>query len=530
MLHFNLRPFLTVCILSFALHAQHSQSQPRIFYSDIESGPSSGGAGNAGAFITIVGSGFGDAQGTSTATLAGSPIARIIQWGAHKIVVQIDSSARSGEIEISVEGKGKSNHVPFAVRAGHIYFVSRVGHDRNSGAFLSPWASITRAAHAMHPGDITYVMDGVKLAGLDNYHAALSIQSAGLTSKPIALVAYPGAQAVIGDAAGEEFGVRTPAIHGGPFSEWVLAGFTIRGANTALKLDGVSHWRIVNNDFSCPFGDGAAACVEIAGSSDIAFLGNNVHDSGKPAGSKRYQSVYFTTDSNHIEAGWNRIMNNNSCRGLQFHSSPVSAGSGFNQYDLQIHDNHIAGQVCDGLNLATIDPSQGRIQVFNNLIWHVGTGPAPPDGESNYACINSPGIVNHGPPGSGTVEIFNNTLSDCGMRGGPSAGAISVGAHSPELMLKNNLIEQRNGEAYFTSATALDHIHGNNNLWHGGGPAPHQTEHSLDMNPELSADEDGFGLSPGSPAKRNGYDCGIAYDLIGASRALTGKCSIGAFE
>jgi hypothetical protein len=531
MIHSNLIRFLVVSTLSFVLHVQHAQAQqPRIFYSDIVSGPSSGGASGGGAFITIMGSGFGDAQGASTATLAGSPIQRIVQWSAHKIVVQIDSSSRSGPIEFEVVGKGRSNAIPFEVAAGHVYFVSTVGRDRKSGAFLSPWASIAHAAQVMRPGDITYVMDGVKLAGLDNYHAALSIQSAGTTHSPIALVAYPEARAVIGDSTGQEFGVRTPAIHSGPFSGWVLAGFTIRGANTALKLDGVNDWRVVNNDFSCPFGDGASGCVEVTGSSSIAFLGNTVHDTGKPRGSKRYQSVYFTTDSNHIDAGWNHIMNNRSCRGIQFHSSPVDASSGFNQYDLLIHDNQIEGQVCDGLNLATIDPSRGRIMVFNNLIRHVGTGPAPPDGESNYACISSPGIVNHGPAGSGTVEIFNNTLSDCGKHRGPSAGAFSVGIHSPELMLKNNLIDQAEGEAYFTSGTAMDHVNGSNNLWFGGGPAPQQTDHNLTKNPDLSQDENGFALSASSPAKHAGYDCGVAYDLRGASRAVIGKCSVGAFE
>ena len=140
------------------------------------------------------------------------------------------------------------------------------------------------------------------------------------------------------------------------------------------------------------------------------------------------------------------------------------------------------------------------------------------------------GIVNHGPPGSGTVEIFNNTLSNCGKHGGPSAGAISVGFHSPELLLKNNLIDQAEGEAYFTSGAAIDHIHGRNNLWFGGGPAPRQTDRNLTKDPELSANQDRFALTDKSPAKGAGYDCGIAYDLKGASRVGTGACSVGAFE
>ena len=373
-------------------------------------------------------------------------------------------------------------------------------------------------------------MDGVQQTTLDNYHAALSIQNSGQPRAPIALVAYPGATAVIGDVSGPEFGARTPAIHSGPFNDWVIAGFTIRGANTALKLDSVSGWRIVNNDFSCPSGGGSAGCVEVSGGSTIAFLGNSVHDAGKPGSSKRYQSVYFTTDSNHIEVGWNIITNNHSCRGIQFHSSPVSSDSGFNQYDLSIHDNRISGQICDGLNLATIDPSKGRIAVFNNLIYHVGTGPDPPDGDSSYACISSPGIVNRGSPGSGTVEIFNNTLTDCGSQGGPSAGALSVGMNSPALRLKYNLIYQQAGQPYLTSGSALTRVSGTGNLWAGNGPGPRQTVTNLEEDPQFAQEQIPFSLSHGSPAKHAVRDCGVDYDIMGEPRNASGKCSIGAFE
>jgi hypothetical protein len=376
-------------------------------------------------------------------------------------------------------------------------------------------------------------MKGVQQSTTDGYHAALSIERSGTASKPIALIAYPGAQPLIGDPSSEEFGVRTPQIQGGPFSNWVLAGFAIRGANTALKLVGTRHWRIVNDDFSCPMGDGSAGCVEVAEGSNIAFLGNTVHDAGRPGSGKRYQSVYFTTDSNHIDVGWNHIMNNHSCRGIQFHSSPLSADSGLNQYDLLIHDNEISGQVCDGLNLATIDPSKGRIAVFNNLIHHVGTGPQPPDGVPSYACINSPGIVNHGDSGSGTVEIFNNTLVDCGSQGGVVAGAIAVGIRSPELLFRNNLIDQPSGQPYFTEASVvgriLSRVHDSGNLWFGNGPAPLEMQGDCSASPEFST-HGAFRPSTKSAAKRCGHDCGVAYDLDGAPRPVSGTCSSGAYQ
>jgi len=521
---------MTLGMLIIAQHgkAAYSNAQARIAYSDLVSGPATGGEENQGAIVTVVGSAFGESQGSSEVLLAGSPVKRILQWTDRRIAFQIGSSAKTGEIQVVTGGK-ESNPVSFTVTTGSIHFVSPTGHDLASGSWASPWRTISHAVHAMEPGDITYVLDGALQIGVDSYNASLSIQRSGSVRKPLALVAYPGARVTVGDVAGPEFGVRTPSIRGGPFDDWVIAGFAIRGANTALQLDLVERWRIVNNDFSCPTGDGASACVEISGSSVIAFLGNTVHDTGRPGGSKRYQSVYFTTDTNHIDVGWNHIVRNRSCRGIQIHSSPVSTESGFNQYDLLIHDNVISDQACDGINLATIDPSKGRIILFNNLIFHVGAGPEPRDGESDYGCISSPGIVNRGLPGKGTVEIYNNTLSDCGSIGGPSAGAFSIGVNSPDLLLRNNLIDQR-GKPYFSTGSPLGKVHGSMNLWSGSGPGPSATSGNLETDPRFSQGPLPYELSDQSPARHISKDCLVEYDLLGIARNRRAQCSIGAYE
>lgn len=522
--------FWTVLLALILLHAgwAYGSDAPRIAYSDLISGPASGGENNQGAIVTLSGSGFGAARGSSQVSLAGVPVMRILEWSDHRIAFQVGSNARSGDIRVTIDQQG-SNTAPFTIVKGKIFFVSPTGRDGASGQWHSPWKSIPYAIARMRPGDITYVLDGVRQTGVDSYNAALSIATSGIKDRPIALVAYPGATAVIGNQAGPEFGIRTPSIRGGPFNDWVLAGFTLRGANNALRLTLVSRWRVVNNDISCPGGDGAAGCVEISGSSSIFFLGNTVHDTGRPGASKKYQSVYFTTDSNHIDVGWNRILHNQSCRGIQFHSSPASADSGFNQYDLLIHDNEISGQACDGINLATIDPSKGRIELYNNLIFHVGLGPAPPDGQSSYTCINSPGIVNRGTSGTGYVEIYNNTLSDCGTMGGPSAGAFYIGSNSPDLILIDNIIDQH-GLPYFAAKSALNKLHGSANLWAGDGPGPRETSGNIAGDPAFSTEQNRFGLSARSPAKHASNICPVRYDLAGKTRHQIAGCSLGAFD
>jgi hypothetical protein len=519
---------LVLAIVPFDVEANGA---PRIFYSDLDGGPNTGGQNDQGAFVTIYGKGFGERRGSSTVSIGGGLTDNYPIWSDTKIAFQLGHAARSGDIVVNVPGAAPTNGIPFVVRAGKIYFVSLAGRDLGSGSFNSPWRTIARAKDSIRPGDIAYVMDGVTQTGLDAYNASLCIISSGKAGSPKALVAYPGARVTIGSALGPEFGVRTPTISGRPFSYWTLAGLTLRGGNVALQLTWLANWRVVANDISCPRGDGAAGCFEAAGSNDLKFLGNFVHEAGRAGSSKRYQSVYFTTDSNHLEVGWNTIANNHSCRGIQFHSSPNGANSGFNQYDLIVHDNTVHGQTCDGINFATIDPSKGPVQAYNNIVYSVGLGPDPADGLSNYACISSPGITNRGSPGSGAAEWFNNTLFDCGPRGGDISGAFNAGARSPSVRLRNNIVYLRPGESYLEQAGVASLMSGSNNLWFGAGDGPSGFASNVNADPDFMRLEGlDFHLNVTSPAIHAGLNTGIATDLDGAARPQALGYSLGVFE
>jgi hypothetical protein len=293
----------------------------------------------------------------------------------------------------------------------------------------------------------------------------------------------------------------------------------------------LSDWRIVANDISCPNGDGTAACFQASASSHLKLLGNIVHDAGRPRASKHYHSVYFTTDTSHVEVGWNVVANNNSCRGIQFHSSPNGDNTGFNQFDLVVHDNLIHGQACDGINFATIDPSKGPVLAYNNIIYSVGLGPDPPDGTANYACINSPGITNRGAKGSGTAEWFNNTLYDCGPHGGADGGAFHVGTGSPAVHLRNNIVSLRSGENYLEPADKSPLISGENNLWFGAGRGPGNFKANVAADPAfVNPDVFDFHLRAGSPAIDAGMNTGIAADFDGNARPQGAAFDLGAFE
>jgi len=135
---------------------------PRLFFTDLESGPNDGGQDNLGAFVTIYGEGFGVNRGASTVTIGGKEVAKYVAWGqdnapARKmdmIVVQPGPNAASGEIVVTVNGKA-SNPLPFTVRAGKIYFITQNApnaNDANPGTFEAPFKTIYRPRDVLQAG------------------------------------------------------------------------------------------------------------------------------------------------------------------------------------------------------------------------------------------------------------------------------------------------------------------------------------------------------------------------------------------
>jgi len=526
---------------------------PRLFFTDLESGPASGGEGGLGVFVTLYGEGFGPQRGDSTVTLGQQEVAAYLQWGENNgpargldmIVVQLGPDNPSGDLVVTVGGV-PSNPLPFEVRPGRVFFVSPSGSDEADGSFASPWVSVPHARSSVGPGDTVFLMDGIAQTSEDNASAALALEAGGEPGQPIAFVAYPGAHPVIG-STDLEFGTRIPNNPDTYANHWVFAGLTLRGLVTALDLggSGSTDWRIVGNDISCPRGDGQTGCFAASLASHVLFYGNQVHDIGVETPqqpSKQYHAVYFTTDTIHVDAGWNDLHDNRTCRAIQVHSSPLcfpdcgpTDTTGLNQYDVLIHDNWIHGDACDGIVVATVDPSQGPVRIYNNILIHVGAGPHPPDGEANYSCIYIAGGTNTGPDGKGVVEVSNNTCYDVGSvdPNWADAGAFGRGPGSPDLVmeLRNNLVLTLPGQPYLTASTDASLVRGEANLWFGSGPGPGFLTSNLDADPRF-VDLAGldFHLLPDSPAIDAGVEAGAAYDFAGLFRPLGERFDVGAYE
>src|SRR5437899_11583403 len=510
---------------------------PVIFFSDLESGPNIGGQNDNGTILTLYGKRFGPTQVGSTITVGGGQVASYLLWSDSKVAVAIGANAATGSVVVHTS-VGDSNGVPFTVRPGNIYFASPAGSDTNPGTFAAPFRTPVKGKNALAPGDILYLMDGIGTSLIDNFGAVLNLRSSGAPGLPKAIVAYPGASVTLGSDATPQRAILAPDVVGKPWTDWVIAGLTLRANDAALEMVGAQRWRVVGNDISCPNGHGASACAHGDTALFVKFLGNNVHDAGTNqvggiAEQKLYHSVYFSTDSNHVEVGWNTIVpNGGGCRALQFHSSPNGAGTGFNQFDISVHDNLIHDARCDGINFATVDPNQGKVEAYNNVIYRAGLGPDP-GASANYSCIAVLGNTNAGsPPGlSAAVQISNNTLYDCGARRNPDSGGMTTGTNGAiAVAMNNNIFLLLPGEAYFTGSSKTANVTGSNNLFFGAGAGPTFLTGNVNADPLfLDPLRFNFRLSATSPAIAAGIRTGILFDFDGLPRPQLGY-TIGAFE
>jgi len=517
---------------------------PRLLHTDLDSGPNTGGEGNRGAYVTLYGRGFGEQRGTSTVFFGTGPAERIVSWTDERIVVQLGAAATSGAVRIQTAG-GVSNSVPFTVRAGTIFFVSTRGDDTtNPGSFERPWRTIQTAVDRMAAGDIAYVMDGIVETRQNSREGSVYIsRNDGLAGQPKAIVAYPGAKVRIGavntagcTASGCIEGIRS----GFASNYWTIAGFQLFGNNYGIVIRGKG-WRVIGNEFSCPFGTGASACVEGSTVEDLKLWHNHVHDAGGRGSSALYHGVYFSTDSNNLDIGWNRVERIQGCRGIQIHSTRLDAGSGFNQYGISIHDNWIADTQCDGIVLATVDPSKGAVSVVNNVIVNAGRGPATPEGGGNFACVYVQGVTNNGTPGGGTVDITHNTMVDCGaFTSTTGRGGVMLVERNPQLKIRmrNNILWNRSAPYFglFSAEgrlcnTTCGNLEASNNLVFGQGAPPANAAwlRMLNADPQfVSFENRDFRLRASSPARGAGTPVGVGADID--ARPRTNVIDLGAYQ
>jgi hypothetical protein len=549
-----------------------SATVPVITFTDTQSGPATGGEGGNGEYLTIFGYNFGATQGTSTVTVNGTPAAQYLFWGSagvgtlQKIGVQIAAGTTTGPIVVTVGGSSSANNPTFTIRTGNIWYIGP-GTDTSSpgnvcskilatgidgvtaNSYTNPWGLTNYASttetnytyttmrtpytyyHCIADGDTLVFLNGVSYPYFDGYqwHSSLSITIAGTSSSFITLMARPGATATLGGEGWAMDGIRNTSVDGYTvYSGLTLVGSGVNGSGLAA---GPSD-RIVGNTINCPSCSASTGALIDTGSYTVAY-GNILtaiatDTSVEPNGSnKQYHDVYF--GGNGFEFAWNRIYNTAAYNGFQIYHD---GDSGF--YNFSIHDNDIADVNGSGINLGSLDPASGYVQVYNNVIHHTGLNWSSDGGDGDpHNCIAVKGSGSA--TGAGTTEIYNNTMYDCSSiltvhpedKGSSCAILIANKQLNVTTNLVNNIVYQ---PAYTSTGSTNVYIcggggtlSGSNNIWYSDS-TPGNTAYATTVgkieNPLYESAADGsyanYYLQPGSPAIGAGVAVGPV-EAIGTS-------------
>ena len=535
--------------------------EPILYFSDITSGPKSGNgdttggrSGLDGAIVTIWGRNLGSTQESSKVYANGIEAASYYAWGdadspanlvifhrMQKVSFQVSHLAAdgAGSIYVTVNGKS-SNPLPFAVRAGNIYFIKTTGHDdTGDGSWTNPWRTIPHAVSSLAPGDIAYIGDGVDQTTETDYSAAVNLGSDGLEGAPKSLIVYPGAVSHVGNATIERaIGVwngetENDSVH------WVIAGFTVTTGQVGIPAR--AGFRVVGNYLTAPQGDGWDGAVDASGS-NLSILGNELAHIGSDNCQKFYHAIYVKgvrrddlprapTETNR-EIAWNYIHDSMSNRAINIYSEQAYAA--FIQQH-RVHDNVIVNQHGDGIMLGYY--VTGDNWVYNNLVINAGLGPEWVDEPSYHTGVRI--TTGHEEISETKVYIYNNTLYGNGWSGATyeeQTGSLLI---SPEALststtvyLSNNIIFST-GEPYMAGESASLPDADYRNCWYGDGAAPSWDLSAINFDPEFMAPGVfNFQLQGGSPCVDTGLDVFgvVSRDLLGVSRPQGLSFDLGVYE
>ena len=512
---------------------------PFVAYTDLLSGPNTGGAGGAGVYLSIFGKNFGTG-GLGTAVrvyIGGAEVARYLSLGPSRgradiqqITVQVGAlgNPRRGvplPIDVVVNGVHSNTDHAFTVNPGRILFVDNVRGNDGTAAADDParpfrhvqTASLGAGAYGRaRPGDVI-VLRGTGTpwtdVGFEGYFLRFRNKSGtaptgAAGTGPITVMGHPGEDVFIrGTLAGRMTGGCISAINGRSYpgmGQWVvIAGLRIdcEGYDGPISQEIYGHhWRVVNNDLAASTAPTSGRWVPrmggITGNGlDAAWLGNHIHDiQGSP---DECHGIYIDGDGSY-EIAFNHIHDIRSGNGLQVY---VNGTNGSDRAgNVRFHHNLVHDVDKHGINVA--DGSGDGFRIYDNVVFR-----------TRRAGIRFNTLDLHG------AQIFGNTFYDTNTGANPMYGALTNDWRLPPdaLHVEANVFWPHPGTAYLGGTVGFPSPLGvvARNVWYAGLGAPSPDTAPILANPGfVAAPTDFHLLARGAAVGAGGAGAGAVRELL----------------
>ena len=396
-------PMVKLALLATCLMPCISMASAAVFYSDLAAAPNSGGENGGGAYVTIVGQGFGVAQGTGAVTVGGGAVSGYKQWSSTKIVLQLGSASASGNIVVRTDAGETSNGIPFVVRAGRVLF-------------MTP-STLASSIRSVRPGDVVYLRGGSYSSRYGTTTWGDRSVVLGPWASDVAFVGYPGEVASIGnfnftDGTGMANNLTIASLS-------ITSGWDcISGGHFwQVEESGATGGRVVNNECAGTYGsDNTMNGLINFGGDGWKVFGNHVFNNA-PAAINNNHGIYIQVGADDVEIAWNNLDHMKLGHVIQFHND----GTAFLFERDLVHDNEIVGTIQDdirGLNVGNV-AAASTFTFYNNLLINLG---------QNVSAI----AVTRG-----NVTVEGNTIAQCNV----ASGAIQVAWDTlGRITARNNIV------------------------------------------------------------------------------------------
>lgn len=516
------------------------RAAPALLYTDIVSGPTSGGEGGNGAYLSLFGTNFGNGvAGTDLKVYVGSSeVAAYRTFGASRgradiqqVTVQVGALGNQSAgvplpIKVVVDGTPSNTDLAFTINPGRMIFVDpQHGDDATAvvGDIAHPYRHVQNASDfgagawgQVRAGDFLVLRGGTYTdVGYEQYFLRFMIRASGVPDRssgtaptgaagtgPITLMGYPGETAYIDADAATHPGGALSGLNGQNYplaGKWiVIADLKVEGGGydgpISQEIYG-DHWRIVNNELTAFSGvTSGASPSRMAGitgnGADSVWLGNHIHDI--QGSTNEAHGIYVDGDGSY-DIGYNDIHDIHSGKGIQLFANGGNGSDAINH--VRIHHNSVRRVTQFGINIA--DGSQDDIAIWNNLVTDAASGGLRSNTNTLHGC-----------------RVYNNTFYANNAAGSEIYGVLMNDWTFPSdaLDMRNNIFWARSGTSYSGGSVGFDGAIGTvrRNLWYGGNDGHAFDASSLDGNPQLVAPGTDFRIGNAASIAVDAGDAAVA--------------------